>query len=280
LVIYGEEIMTYKEYGLKMIANYHTHTTRCRHAVGEDREYVEAAIEAGLEILGFADHTPYPTGTDFKSGMRIPLELADDYFTSITSLRDEYKNDIKIYVGVEAEYFPAHFDKLMDFMKDYPLDYMILGNHFVPEEHHGAYVGADFTDKRIIEMYADNLIEGIKTGKFAYVAHPDLPAYVGEDMVQVKTDIYHKICKAAKEYDIPLEINMLGHMRQIQYPSDLFFNIASEYKNDVIVGMDIHKPSHFGKLEALKYCIEMADRFGLNRVDTIDMEKSRRSLGK
>ena len=27
-----------------MLANYHTHTYRCRHAVGEDREYVEAAI--------------------------------------------------------------------------------------------------------------------------------------------------------------------------------------------------------------------------------------------
>ncbi len=27
-----------------MIANYHTHTARCKHAEGEDREYVEAAI--------------------------------------------------------------------------------------------------------------------------------------------------------------------------------------------------------------------------------------------
>ena len=34
-----------------MIANYHTHTKRCKHATGEDREYVEAAIETGLKIL-------------------------------------------------------------------------------------------------------------------------------------------------------------------------------------------------------------------------------------
>ena len=32
-----------------MIANFHTHTSRCNHASGTDREYVEAAIEAGRE---------------------------------------------------------------------------------------------------------------------------------------------------------------------------------------------------------------------------------------
>ena len=36
-----------------MYANYHTHTKRCQHAVGEDREYVEAAIAAGIQVLGF-----------------------------------------------------------------------------------------------------------------------------------------------------------------------------------------------------------------------------------
>lgn len=43
-----------------MIANYHTHTWRCNHAVGTEREYVERAIEGGLKILGFSDHTPMP----------------------------------------------------------------------------------------------------------------------------------------------------------------------------------------------------------------------------
>ena len=40
------------------IINMHTHTTRCHHAAGEDREYVEKAIEAGYDVLGFSDHAP------------------------------------------------------------------------------------------------------------------------------------------------------------------------------------------------------------------------------
>ena len=42
-----------------MFANYHTHTSRCHHAIGEDREYVEHAIAHGMKELGFSDHCPW-----------------------------------------------------------------------------------------------------------------------------------------------------------------------------------------------------------------------------
>ena len=42
-----------------MIANYHTHTHRCNHAIGRERDYIENALSGNLEVLGFADHTPY-----------------------------------------------------------------------------------------------------------------------------------------------------------------------------------------------------------------------------
>ena len=41
-------------------ANYHTHTYRCRHAYGSEREYIEAAIRMGIAELGFSDHVPCP----------------------------------------------------------------------------------------------------------------------------------------------------------------------------------------------------------------------------
>ena len=41
-----------------MLANYHTHTARCHHASGSEREYIEAAIAGGMKILGFSDHAP------------------------------------------------------------------------------------------------------------------------------------------------------------------------------------------------------------------------------
>ena len=40
-----------------MLANYHTHTSRCRHATGTDEEYIQKAIAEGVKILGFSDNT-------------------------------------------------------------------------------------------------------------------------------------------------------------------------------------------------------------------------------
>lgn len=41
-----------------MLYNLHTHTFRCNHATGEDKAYVEYAIQSGVKVLGFSDHCP------------------------------------------------------------------------------------------------------------------------------------------------------------------------------------------------------------------------------
>lgn len=252
-------------------ANYHTHTKRCHHACGEDREYVEAAIESGLEILGFSDHTPYPVNPGFQSGMRMSLRDADGYFSSLEQLREEYKKEIQIYIGVEAEYFPNYFHNLISFMKDYPLDYMILGEHFLPDEETGAYVGAPFEEKEVLDRYVQYVIEGMQTGCFSYVAHPDLPNYVGKDSQLCRQQAIDEICREAKRLSIPLEINVLGHKRGIQYPSMELINSAAKYENDVIIGMDVHNPQHFFDTKEIMDCVEMTEKYGLHRIETLSL---------
>ena len=38
-----------------MRTNFPTHTHRCNHAKGTDRDFVEAAIQSGIRVLGFSD---------------------------------------------------------------------------------------------------------------------------------------------------------------------------------------------------------------------------------
>ena len=42
--------------------NLHTHTYRCKHASGTVDDYCREAVKAGISILGFAEHTPFPDG--------------------------------------------------------------------------------------------------------------------------------------------------------------------------------------------------------------------------
>lgn len=78
-----------------MIANYHTHTWRCRHADGTEREYVECAIEGGLKILGFSDHSPYPFPDGYDSGMRMRLDQVEGYVDTVLALKKSMTRILK-----------------------------------------------------------------------------------------------------------------------------------------------------------------------------------------
>ena len=76
-------------------ANYHTHTTRCKHAWGTEREYIENAIKAGYEVLGFSDHAPYLfDDKTYVSRVKMDMEQLEDYVMTIDKLKEEYKTAI------------------------------------------------------------------------------------------------------------------------------------------------------------------------------------------
>lgn len=153
-----------------MKANYHTHTTRCQHAFGEDREYVEEAIRAGLRILGFSDHCPWIYKSDYVSNIRMTPQETDGYFSSLEKLRREYEKDIDIFIGFESEYLPELMEKQDAFLKDYPVDYMILGQHFLDSESDFNYSGRMADDEDRLIRYVDLCIEGARSDA-TYIWH-------------------------------------------------------------------------------------------------------------
>ena len=252
-------------------ANYHTHTSRCNHAAGEDREYVEAAVAAGIRVLGFSDHAPYVGfDGDYYSGYRMkPAEL-ENYVSSVNSLKEEYKDDIEIHLGLETEYYPSLFEGFLEFIRPYKIEYLIMGQHFDDSDQYGKYA-SHITDARGTEKYVDTCIEGMKTGLFSYVAHPDM---FGLDRNAPEFEaISEKYCRAAKELGIPLELNFLGLAQHRIYPCEEFFKVVSKVGNPVIFGMDAHNPGVFSDAGVRETAENMLKKFGLSRTESIDITR-------
>lgn len=255
-----------------MTANFHTHTFRCNHADGTDREYVEKAIELGFVELGFSDHMPqlYPDGKDKHFQMK--LSDVAEYFESLTALKQEYARDIKIYIGFEAEYYRDITEKTLEFFKQYPTEYLILGQHLL-DTYQSENSFEETTDKNRLKRYVDAVISAIDTGKFSLIAHPDVINYAPDDE-HYYTEM-KRLCIAAKQSNIPLECNMLGTggfgNRRRHYPSERFFKIAEEVGNDVIISCDAHKPEMLGNPDGYKICREILQDVGITPIEKLKL---------
>ncbi len=254
---------------MTFINNYHTHTTRCNHAYGTDREYVEAAIAAGFQKLGFSDHVPVPFRSNYYSHIRMHLTETGEYIESIRELAKEYASDIQLFVGFEAEYMPDLFQAQMKFLSDYDFDYLILGSHFVESEETGFYSGDPTDREEDLRRYVDNTINGLKTGVYSYLAHPDLMNFTGSAAIYEKH--MSRLCLAAKELHLPLEINLNGLVGDRHYPTDAFFQLASSLGAEICLGIDAHHPDLIGNQEMMKKAEDFIARNHLTVVEDIPL---------
>ena len=253
--------------------NYHTHTSLCGHADGKVEEYIERAIESGFKVLGFSDHSPSPLGEDDPHSRMNMEQFLGEYIPKLRELREKYKDQIDIKIGLEEEYYgdegetqPAivHYrEKTAS-----EIDYLVLGKHFAFARDENGKFQRPFhksnpSSGQYPLDYAMTIVEAIKSGKYALVAHPDIflsrrTSILPEEREEYKKNVAiatRMICEAAKDCGIPLEVN-LGAMAAVKagrkqllgdgsypYPVPEFWKVAQEVGCDVIVGFDAHSPN-------------------------------------
>lgn len=230
-----------------MKTNFHTHTFRCKHALGTDEQYVKAAIAGGFDVLGFADHAAWRYATDYVSHCRMTADMWPDYKRSVLALRQQYAGQIQLRLGLECEYTKRYFDQLLR-LRDDGCEYFILGSHFLDSEEYAGYTGNTCRDDDEVRRYADQTAEGIATGLYCYVAHPDLFMMSRPEFDKVSMDAADLICQAAKEAGMPIEFNLLGLADEMRghsrgYPHRDFWRYIRHWDNDVIIGVDAHDPA-------------------------------------
>lgn len=248
--------------------NYHTHTARCRHASGEDREYVENAIAAGIKVLGFSDHAPmiFPTDKYYSTFRMFPKDV-EGYVKSVNALKKEYAGQIDIRLGYELEYYPQLFDKTIEFLNQFGYDYLILGQHFTDNEYesYAHYSGHKTKDIAIFDKYISQVLEGLKTGKYLYAAHPDLINFGGSEKVYL--DKMTAFCQEIKRLGYPVEFNLLGFSEHRQYPNKKFWNIVSQVGNDVVIGFDAHSPKVFQDRRTYKRALKYLEKLNIKPIE-------------
>jgi histidinol-phosphatase (PHP family) len=252
--------------------NFHTHTYRCGHAEDDVDDYCKLAVDLGMEVLGFSDHTPLPDGR--WDTIRMELDELPGYCGAIDQARCDYPQ-LTVVKGMECDHNPDYTAFYREeLLGRWALDYLVGSVHFFP--HNGVWTGIydGPMDVEVLASYVQWIVGAIESGLFTFIAHPDLfcAAYLPwDDHAQASA---RAILAAAEAADVPLEVNGYGLLKpkvdtpdgpRPKYPVARFWELAAEYKVRVVVNADAHFLDHLdGKTDE---AVAMAKRYGLTFAD-------------
>ena len=267
--------------------NLHTHTYLCKHAEGNVDDYCKAAIDNGLTILGFSDHTPHVDGRWIKS--RMALDEFPQYVADVREAQRQYADKMTILLGLEYEYLPAEKSFVEDeLFGKYAIDYLIGAVHDFPMPGAGVwnapfnpsdwfFYRKNVTPQDLCSM-TDYILASMETRLFIYFAHPDMFGIGWRGWDETATDCARAICQASNAYDIPLEINAYGirkpkvidnDVERWQYPMRRFWEIAGEEGVTAVIGADAHRPQDvWGGMEIAE---QFAVEYGIKLVDAAEL---------
>lgn len=92
------------------LSSYHTHCTFCDGA-NTPREMVERAIELGCAEIGFSSHSPL-----YSEDWCVSESNMSSYFDTLSKLKEEYADKIKLYIGIEQDVLSRKYDFDFDYL--------------------------------------------------------------------------------------------------------------------------------------------------------------------
>ncbi len=233
------------------MTNYHAHTFYCNHAVNTADEMVAAAIKEGYESFGISEHIYWP---DDKGGnFRLTKANNDKYVKDMLEAKKKYGKQIKLRAGYESEYckeMEPHLRAIHDLKTT---DYMIFGNHSVGNllDEHGGIGNLDIKTPELLNLFYDQMVEGIASGLFSLVAHPDIAIRAYRHFDEHLVNNINKLIAAAIKHDIPLGFNVNGYLiykDKYSYPCRFFWTQIAKHKDiKVVIEMDAHSTKVLSK---------------------------------
>ena len=239
-----------------MKANYHTHTRWCRHGTGEIREYADYAVRLGLLELAITEHMPLPGDPD-RARMRFSEFPA--FNAELNRVIAEYDGKLTIRKGLECEYYPWMLDTYREYKKRYGYEILILGQHANARRTLDNFLA---TEPWQLAIYADEVCEGLVSGVFDFLSHPDVVMRGYKTVDEAMLETMEQIFCTCKELDMPVEINALGIKYNRGYPNREIWKLARDYGLTCIINSDAH---HVAELtgEHITHAEKFAEDLGL-----------------
>ena len=237
--------------------NFHTHCRYCD-GKGEIIDFVHEAVKQRFTSLGFSSHAPLP----FDNSFSIKEDEIPNYVNEITRLREEYRDILPLFCGLECDFIPNISKPFHYFKQKYKLDYIIGGVHLVGYDNQLWFIdgrdaqiydngitelfGGD--SKKAVKQYFRQLCEMIETEQFNILAHLDKIKMHNKNRYFTEDEKWYVDCveetiRLIMEKPLIVEINTRGIYKKrcdTFYPSPWIIKKLKTHAIPLTISTDAH----------------------------------------
>jgi len=240
-----------------VIVDSHMHTPLCGHAVGEPVDFVKAAAAQGVGLITFTCHVPLVPDEVFGGpGIRMRENQLSEYASMVAEARElGMRLGIRVLRGIEAEIFPEPnaMVRMTSLIEKECFDFVLgsLHHHLVGYREWLDRQGID-NERDIIRLYFEQLVEGVRSGLYDSIAHPDVIRIYGTVDPFPPEDYEPEIIQfldALVESDHCMEVNTSGLIKGVYevHPAPVILDWAAERGVKLTMGSDAHAPGQVGQ---------------------------------
>lgn len=244
------------------LSNYHSHCTFCDGRSAPE-DFVKFALSHGFRAYGFSSHSPLP----FDTFWNMSKDDMPEYLTEIGCLREKYRSQIELYIGLEIDYLDETYNASIPYFRELPLDYRIGSIHFLPmsdalkednmvcidgafsefESAVGHHFGGDI--RRLVERFFVASMKMVEAGGIDIVGHMDKIYMNGHkcEGFSLDADWYRKpffdYLDLIASKGLMVEVNTKNLTRKQQtFPHTQYLSQLQARNIPILVNSDCHFP--------------------------------------
>ena len=235
----------------------HTHT-KYSHGANTPAEMYASALDKGLTLLGFSEHSPRPLGFDYLHEYREQLTRhLPDYAREVLALkaapREGAHGPCRVLFGMEMDWLDGQEDYTRAACKAYDFDYLLGSVHFLGRWgfDDGVKPWKNASQEECESRYTAYFTAWeamIRSGLFNIAAHPDLIKIFSVEQFHIwlakaeSTAQIRRCLTALRDAGMAMEISSAGLRKACReiYPAPPIMALAAELDLPVSFASDAH----------------------------------------
>lgn len=241
------------------LADYHVHSNFSSDCQVPMEMMVQQAIRMGLKELVFTDHVDY----DYPD-TQFPFMIDyDAYLRTFYPLKEKYRDQIDLILGVEVGLQPHLQTKIQSFLTQYPFDFVIGSTHVVDrlDLYNGDFFKGKEQKNAYLRYFEDVMNSVSLFREFHVYGHLDYIIRYGDYIEKTLSyidfkDIIDEILKLLIANQQGIEINTSGYRYKLNQTHPQF-SILKRYKElggeILTIGSDAHSPEYIAAYFGIAY---------------------------